>query len=103
MRIDVRLLRKICTWTFLLAFNWKHLKATLSNNNVYVIVYYRGKDVSGENLHQGYTHVFESTFESVEGIAEYVAHPTHVEYANLLLPSLEKVLIIDYKPTFVNL
>ncbi|XP_004508017.1 stress-response A/B barrel domain-containing protein HS1 [Cicer arietinum] len=62
-----------------------------------------GKDVSGENLHQGYTHVFESTFESVEGIAEYVAHPTHVEYANLLLPSLEKVLIIDYKPTFVNL
>ncbi|CAJ1973879.1 unnamed protein product [Sphenostylis stenocarpa] len=58
-----------------------------------------GKDVSAENLHQGFTHVFESTFESTEGIAEYVAHPAHVEYANVLLPSLEKVIVIDYKPT----
>ena len=45
----------------------------------------------------------ESTFESIEGIAEYVAHLAHVEYANLLLPSLEKVIIIDYKPTIVHL
>lgn len=65
--------------------------------------YCRGKDVSAENMHQGFTHVFESTFESMEGIAEYVTHPAHVEYANLLLPSLEKVLVVDYKPTFVNL
>ena len=40
-------------------------------------------DVSAENLHQGFTRVFESTFESVEAIAEYVAHPTHIEYPNL--------------------
>ncbi|KAL3338000.1 hypothetical protein AABB24_030259 [Solanum stoloniferum] len=57
-----------------------------------------GKDVSIENLHQGFTHVFESTFDSLEGVAEYIAHPVHVEYANTLLPQLEKVLIIDYKP-----
>ncbi|KAK2412371.1 stress-response A/B barrel domain-containing protein [Trifolium repens] len=62
-----------------------------------------GKDVSAENLHQGFTHVFESTFDSVEAIAEYVAHPTHVEYANKFISSLEKVLIVDYKPTIVNL
>ncbi|CAJ2649993.1 stress-response A/B barrel domain-containing protein HS1-like [Trifolium pratense] len=62
-----------------------------------------GKDISAENLHQGFTHVFESTFESVEAIAEYVAHPAHVEYANLFLSSLEKVIVIDYKPTIVNL
>ncbi|XP_027356244.1 stress-response A/B barrel domain-containing protein HS1 [Abrus precatorius] len=61
-----------------------------------------GNDVSAENLHQGFTHVFESTFESTEGVAEYVAHPAHVEYANLLLPSLEKVIVIDYKPTIVK-
>ncbi|KAJ1418791.1 Stress responsive alpha-beta barrel [Sesbania bispinosa] len=61
-----------------------------------------GKDVSAENMHQGFTHVFESTFESTEGVAEYVAHPDHVEYANLLLPCLEKVIVIDYKPTIVN-
>ncbi|CAL0330228.1 unnamed protein product [Lupinus luteus] len=62
-----------------------------------------GKDVSAENLHQGFTHVFESTFESVEAVAEYVAHPAHVEYANSLLPKLEKVVILDYKPTIVQL
>ncbi|KAK3029602.1 hypothetical protein RJ639_037919 [Escallonia herrerae] len=61
-----------------------------------------GKDVSIENLHQGFTHVFESTFESTEGIAEYIAHPVHAEFANTLLPQLEKVLVVDYKPTTVH-
>ncbi|XP_014500483.1 stress-response A/B barrel domain-containing protein HS1-like [Vigna radiata var. radiata] len=58
-----------------------------------------GKNVSAENLHQGFTHVFESTFESTEAIAEYVAHPTHVEFGKLLLSNLDKILVIDYKPT----
>ncbi|XP_027115846.1 stress-response A/B barrel domain-containing protein HS1-like [Coffea arabica] len=62
-----------------------------------------GKDVSIENLHQGFTHIFESIFESTEGIAEYIGHPAHAEYANLLLPQLDKVLVIDYKPTVVHL
>ncbi|XP_010941506.1 stress-response A/B barrel domain-containing protein HS1 [Elaeis guineensis] len=61
-----------------------------------------GKDVSIENMHQGFTHVFESTFESVEGIAEYIAHPAHVEFADEFLPALEKVIVIDYKPTIVT-
>ncbi|KDO72074.1 hypothetical protein CISIN_1g033887mg [Citrus sinensis] len=65
-------------------------------------VKYKGKNVSIENLHQGFTHIFESTFESTEGVAEYVAHPAHVEYANLFLANLEKVLVIDYKPTTVR-
>jgi len=60
----------------------------------------RGKDVSVENLNQGFTHFFESTFESVEGIA---AHPAHDEYAKLLVPCLEKLVAFDYKPTIVNL
>nr|ACU20666.1 unknown [Glycine max] len=62
-----------------------------------------GKDVSAENMHQGFTHVFESTFESTEGIAEYTAHPAHVEYATLFLSYLDKVIVIDYKPTIVKL
>ncbi|KAL1832610.1 hypothetical protein DCAR_0102636 [Daucus carota subsp. sativus] len=61
-----------------------------------------GKDVSQENLNQGYTYIFESTFDSTEDIAEYVAHPAHVEYANKLLPKLEKVIIVDYKPVAVH-
>ncbi|KAE9609987.1 hypothetical protein Lal_00006520 [Lupinus albus] len=65
--------------------------------------FYWGRDISAENLHQGFTHIFESTFESIEGIAEYIAHPAHVEFANLLLPSLEKLIALDYKPTTVHL
>ncbi|KAL6990157.1 Stress-response A/B barrel domain-containing protein hs1 [Sarracenia purpurea var. burkii] len=62
-----------------------------------------GRDVSIENAHQGFTHVFESTFENVEGVAEYIAHPAHDEFANKLLPVLEKILVVDYKPTPVQL
>ncbi|KAF8039015.1 hypothetical protein BT93_B1533 [Corymbia citriodora subsp. variegata] len=61
-----------------------------------------GKDVSIENLHQGFTHVFESTFESTEGIAEYIGHPAHAEFANQFLPQAEKVVVIDFKPTVVH-
>ncbi|KAF5752109.1 hypothetical protein HS088_TW01G00016 [Tripterygium wilfordii] len=61
-----------------------------------------GKDVSAENMHQGFTHVFESTFESTKGVAEYVAHPAHVDFANKFLASTEKVVVIDYKPTTVR-
>ncbi|KAL3829313.1 hypothetical protein ACJIZ3_018115 [Penstemon smallii] len=62
-----------------------------------------GKDVSIENMHQGFTHIFESTFESTEGIAEYLPHPDHVEYGNKLRSQVEKILVVDYKPTKVQL
>ncbi|KAK1294022.1 putative protein Pop3 [Acorus calamus] len=42
------------------------------------------------------------SFHCVEGIAEYVAHPAHVEYANEFLCNLEKVIVIDYKPTVLR-
>ena len=61
-----------------------------------------GKDVSIENLHQGFTHIFESTFKSTEGVAEYLAHRAHLDFANLFLSHLEKVLVFDYKPTTVR-
>ncbi|KAM3733946.1 hypothetical protein ACB098_11G176100 [Castanea mollissima] len=61
-----------------------------------------GKDVSAGNKNQGFTHVLESTFESMESVAEYIAHPAHVEYAKALLPHVEKYMVIDYKPTTLN-
>ncbi|KAK4483323.1 hypothetical protein RD792_010509 [Penstemon davidsonii] len=62
-----------------------------------------GKDLSIENMHQGFTHIFESTFESTEGIAEYLPHPDHVEYGNKLRSQVEKVLVVDYMPSKVQL
>ncbi|KAL8268319.1 hypothetical protein R6Q59_002117 [Mikania micrantha] len=61
-----------------------------------------GKNVSNENLHQGFTHVFDTTFESTEGIAAYLPHPAHVEFANAFLGHLDKFLVVDFKPTSVD-
>ncbi|KAM7280689.1 hypothetical protein ACFE04_007823 [Oxalis oulophora] len=61
-----------------------------------------GTDLSTENMHQGFTHLFESTFESIDGVKHYVDHPAHVDFANLFLASLDKVIIFDYKPTLVR-
>ncbi|KAJ4973643.1 hypothetical protein NE237_006817 [Protea cynaroides] len=59
-----------------------------------------GTNVSIENLNQGYTHLFECTFESVQGVAEYIPHPAHVEFSNLFVPVIDKFVVFDYKPTF---
>ncbi|XP_065868347.1 stress-response A/B barrel domain-containing protein HS1-like [Euphorbia lathyris] len=62
-----------------------------------------GRDVSSENLHQGYTHVFECSFESMEGVAEYMAHPAHLDFAKVFVPALDNFIVIDYIPTLVQL
>jgi Stress responsive A/B Barrel Domain len=69
----------------------------LNNTNNHV----RGRDVSVENLHQGFTHVFGSTFDSTHGIAEYIVHHAHVQFADIFLPALDKVLVVDFHPTAV--
>ncbi|TQD82514.1 hypothetical protein C1H46_031950 [Malus baccata] len=53
-----------------------------------------GKELSIEKEEEGYTHVFETTFESVEGMAEYAVHPAHHDFAKLFLPNLEKMCSI---------
>ncbi|XP_077240458.1 heat stable protein 1 [Tasmannia lanceolata] len=62
-----------------------------------------GPNVSIGNLHQGFTHVFESTFESIEDVREYHQHPAHAEFANQILPALDKFMVIDYKYATLNL
>lgn len=64
---------------------------------------HRGIDAGIENLTQGYTHAFESTFETTQGIAEYVAHPAHIEFSNQLAPALHQVLTINYQSNTVHL
>ncbi|XP_038880681.1 stress-response A/B barrel domain-containing protein HS1-like [Benincasa hispida] len=61
-----------------------------------------GKNVSIENLHEGYTHVFQSTFESKQGMVEYIEHPAHAKFSDMFLPSLEKIIVVDYEPTVIN-
>ncbi|KAI3719143.1 hypothetical protein L6452_20037 [Arctium lappa] len=61
-----------------------------------------GKDLGIENLHQGFTHVFDTSFETTEGLEIYLSHPAHVEFANEFLAHLDKVIVMDYKPTAVH-
>ncbi|KAJ6977022.1 Stress-response A/B barrel domain-containing protein HS1 [Populus alba x Populus x berolinensis] len=61
-----------------------------------------GTDVSIENLHQGFTHIFEATFETLEGRSAYVAHPAHVKFGTALFPTLEKVIVIDHVSKISN-
>ncbi|XP_021762061.1 stress-response A/B barrel domain-containing protein HS1-like [Chenopodium quinoa] len=76
--------------------------ANLVNHIEPMKAFHWGKDVSVQNLHQGFTHIFESSFESTEGIAEYISHPKHVVFAKLHFAYLEKVLVIDYKLSTVR-
>ncbi|KAG6395484.1 hypothetical protein SASPL_146129 [Salvia splendens] len=43
-----------------------------------------GEELSVANYQQGFTHIFDLTFESVEGVAHYLSHPDHLAYAQLL-------------------
>jgi len=55
-----------------------------------------GTDVSVENLQQGFTHCFLVTFRSEADRAEYLPHPAHKEFGEMLGPYLDKVLVVDY-------
>ncbi|KAG0600878.1 hypothetical protein M758_11G068100 [Ceratodon purpureus] len=60
-----------------------------------------GTDMSVENMHQGFTHVFISTFDSPEGRDEYLVHPVHEAFGKELLTNLDNALVVDFKPTVV--
>ncbi|KAJ6718476.1 hypothetical protein OIU79_006379 [Salix purpurea] len=57
-----------------------------------------GTDLGMESaeLNRGYTHAFESTFESVEGLKEYLDSPALDAFAKDFLPNLSQRLVIDY-------
>lgn len=57
-----------------------------------------GKDVSPEGLNRGFTHCFLVTFDSEEARDAYLPHPAHQKFVELLRPSLDEALVIDYQP-----
>ncbi|MFA7692118.1 MAG: Dabb family protein [Candidatus Hydrogenedentales bacterium] len=55
-----------------------------------------GTNVSPENLDQGYTHLFFMTFNSETDRDDYLPHPAHQEFGQLLTPVIDKVAVFDY-------
>ncbi len=55
-----------------------------------------GTNNSPENLNQGLTHCFLVTFKSEKDRDEYLVHPDHKAFGEILGPHLDKVTVIDY-------
>ncbi len=61
-----------------------------------------GQNVSPENHAQGFTHCFIVSFKDKAGLDLYLPHPAHKDFVKLLLPSLDKVFVIDFIAQSVN-
>ncbi|MDB5246636.1 MAG: Stress responsive alpha-beta barrel protein [Segetibacter sp.] len=55
-----------------------------------------GTNNSPENINQGFTHCFFVSFETEKDREEYLPHPSHKAFVDVLTPHLDKVLVIDY-------
>jgi hypothetical protein len=55
-----------------------------------------GTNNSPENINQGFTHCFFVTFKTEKDREEYLPHPAHKAFVDVLTPHLDKVLVVDY-------
>ncbi len=62
-----------------------------------IIGYEHGVNVSTEGLDLGYDHVFFVTFKDRSGFTdEYLPHPVHKAFVEMLLPLVETPYVVDY-------
>lgn len=64
-----------------------------------IVAYQWGSDVSIEGKANGFTHCFLVSFASEAGRDVYLPHPAHKAFVELLLPSLDKVTVVDFWST----
>lgn len=55
-----------------------------------------GTNNSPESHDAGFTHCFLVTFDSEDGRAEYLPHPDHKSFVQVLRPVLDKVRVLDF-------
>jgi Stress responsive A/B Barrel Domain len=55
-----------------------------------------GINNSPEKLNEGLTHCFFVNFASEKDRDDYLVHPAHKAFAEVLKPVLEKVVVVDY-------
>ncbi len=55
-----------------------------------------GTNNSPEGLNQGLTHCFLASFASEKDRDDYLVHPDHKAFVEVLKPHLDKVTVIDY-------
>ncbi|MHA7128177.1 Dabb family protein [Algoriphagus namhaensis] len=55
-----------------------------------------GVNSSPEGLNRGFTHAFILTFHSSQFRDEYLPHPDHKAFGDVLRPHMKDVLVVDY-------
>ncbi|MFK7818777.1 MAG: Dabb family protein, partial [Planctomycetaceae bacterium] len=55
-----------------------------------------GTNNSPEKNDDGFTHGFMETFDSEAGREQYLPHPDHKAFVEVLLPVLDKVRVLDF-------
>lgn len=55
-----------------------------------------GTDVSVEGKAGGFSHCFFVTFADEAGRDEYLPHPAHAAFGQIVRPHVENVLVVDY-------
>jgi hypothetical protein len=56
-----------------------------------------GTNVSPEKHDNGFTHIFTLTFENKEALEKhYINEQAHKDFGGLLVPVLDKVMVLDY-------
>ena len=55
-----------------------------------------GTNNSPEGLNDGFTHSFVVSFKDAKAREAYLPHQAHQDFVAILLPRLEKVLVVDY-------
>ena len=55
-----------------------------------------GTNNSPEGLNEGFTHCFAVSFKDAKSRDAYLPHQAHKDFVSILLPRLEKVLVVDY-------
>lgn len=61
-----------------------------------IIDFQWGTNNSPEGLNDGFTHCFLLTFKDEAGRAEYLPHPDHKAFGDVLRPHNDQVFVIDY-------
>ncbi len=65
-----------------------------------IVAFEYGVNNSPEGKNQGFTHVYQVTFENAEARDNYLPHPEHKKFGDLLgkLNVLEDAFVVDYHP-----
>ncbi|WP_387464908.1 Dabb family protein [Photorhabdus sp. RM323S] len=56
-----------------------------------------GDNISSENKNKGFTHAIVMTFDDCKVLADYLYHPAHDKLKELLMYSVDDIIVFDYE------